>query len=104
MLAIVATGASQTTAAAGGMIAAAPQPTVQAPFGRPSAAARREGCEACAAEGRLGVFHVDGLAGTDKGQFLCLPPPAWENHCILQDERGTPAAGHDDDLCCPSPD
>ena len=100
--AVVAIGGSQTSAAGGGIVAATPQPAVQAPFGRPLAA-RNTGCPVQCGGGKLLVEHFDGQAGTEKSQVLCLPPPAWENHCFLQDDRGTQAAGHEQDNCCPSP-
>jgi hypothetical protein len=104
LLAIVAVGSSQTNAASGGIVAKAPIHTPKAGFGAP-AAARRTGCPVECADGRgLLVNHFDGLTGTERFQQLCLPPPAWENHCILQDDRGTQAAGHEQDNCCPLPE
>lgn len=104
VLASVAAMSSQASATSGGIVATVPVHTPKAEFGVP-AAARRTGCPVQCADGRgLLVNHFDGQAGTDRFQQLCLPPPAWENHCILQDDRGTQAAGHEQDNCCPVPE
>ena len=103
---VVLMGASQPTAASSGMI---PSPTaVQAPVKSPEflapAAARRTGCPVQCGGGKLAVLHAAGQEDTDKFIPLCLPTPAWNEHCFLDDERGTPTAGHEEDDCCPLPD
>jgi hypothetical protein len=70
LIAVLALGGSQTSAASSGIVAKAPIHTPAKKFGSLAAARNNTGCPVECAPNRFLVEHFDGLAGTDNSQLL----------------------------------